>query len=183
MSGGGPPPIPVELVAHSSEWAMQAAAEAERLKSALGETLIAVHHIGSTAIPGIVAKPVVDLIPEVSSLAELDRARDSVAALGYDWWGEYGIAGRRYCTLADPATGKRIVQLHCFEAGSLDIPRHIAFRDYLRANPPKAKAYEEMKLKARDLHPQDSHSYSAAKSSWIVAMEDEAIRAREASDK
>jgi GrpB-like predicted nucleotidyltransferase (UPF0157 family) len=170
-----PAPIPVELVAHSPEWAKQAAAEADRLKIALGEVLLAVHHIGSTSIPGIVAKPILDLMPEVTSLEAFDAAKDSVVGLGYEWWGEYGITGRRYCTMTDATTGKRRVQLHCFAAGSPHIARHLAFRDHLRRHPDKAREYEAEKKRARDLNPHDSHAYTAAKSAWIVATEAKAI--------
>jgi GrpB-like predicted nucleotidyltransferase (UPF0157 family) len=72
--------LPVELVPHRAEWTAMAQAEAERLKSALGTLLIAVHHIGSTAIPGIKAKPIVDLIPLVSDIAALDTAAGKLEA-------------------------------------------------------------------------------------------------------
>ena len=170
-----PPPIPVELVPHSPAWATRAMEETARLKAALHEVLVAVHHVGSTSIPGIVAKPIVDLIPEVTSLEAIDAAKKQVVALGYEWWGEYGMAGRRYCTFADPMSGKRIVQLHCFPTGSPHITRHVAFRDFMRRHPDKARAYEAEKTRARDQHPDDSHAYMAAKSAWIAAVEAEAL--------
>lgn len=170
-----PPPIPVELVPHSPVWAERARCEAARLRDALGDVLITVHHIGSTAIPGIAAKPIVDLVPEVTGLAALDAAKERVVALGYEWWGEYGIAGRRYCSLTDPASGKRVVQLHCFASGSPHITRHLAFRDYMRRHPDRARAYEAEKMRARDLHPEDSHAYTDTKSAWIVAVEADAL--------
>ena len=170
-----PAPIPVELVPHSPAWAEHARCESARLRDAIGIALVAVHHIGSTSIPGIAAKPIVDLIPEVTSLEALDAAKERVVALGYEWWGEYGMAGRRYCTLIDPATGKRAVQLHCFATGSPHIARHLAFCDYMRRHPERARAYEAEKIRARDLHPTDSHAYTDAKSAWIVAVEAEAM--------
>lgn len=172
-----PPPIPVELVPHAPEWAAQAAAAGARLAGALGDVLVAVHHIGSTAIPGIAAKPILDLMPEVTDLAALDRRRAAVEALGYRWFGEYGLPGRRYCSLNDPATGRRLIQLHCFASGAPDIARHLAFRDHLRRHPEIARAYEAEKRRARALHPDDSHAYTEEKAAWIRAMEAEALAA------
>jgi GrpB-like predicted nucleotidyltransferase (UPF0157 family) len=165
-----PAPIKVELVAHTSDWAKLASDEMSRLTAALRPSVIAIHHIGSTAVPGICAKPILDLMPEVSALAELDAARPTVEGLGYEWWGEYGIAGRRYCTLNDSVTGRRMVQLHCFETGSPEIERHLAFRDYLRSNSEVAAEYNLEKRRCRDLHPDDSHAYTDAKSAWIESV-------------
>jgi GrpB-like predicted nucleotidyltransferase (UPF0157 family) len=111
-----PQPIPVILAAYDPDWPRMAAGHAERL-GVLGSTLVAVHHIGSTSVLGLAAKPIIDLMPLVTDLADLDRDRRCVEALGYDWHGELGISGRRYCTLSD-AAGRRIVQLHFFTAGS-----------------------------------------------------------------
>lgn len=80
-------PVKVELLAHDPAWARDAARESAVLAEALGPVLVAVHHIGSTAIAGIHAKPIIDLIPVVTDLLELDRCRDAVEALGYTWWG------------------------------------------------------------------------------------------------
>src|SRR5580658_3850089 len=109
-----PPPIPVILAKYDPEWPRLAAGHSRRLQ-ALGSALVIVHHIGSTSVPGLAAKPIIDLMPLVSDLAELDRLRGRVEALGYGWHGELGISGRRYCTLSDE-TGSRVVQLHFFKA-------------------------------------------------------------------
>src|SRR5712691_7315392 len=103
-----PPPIPVILAPYNPEWPQIAASHAERLR-VLGSILVAVHHIGSTSVPGLAAKPIIDLMPLVTDLAKLDRERRYVEALGYNWHGEFGISGRRYCTLSDEV-GTRIVQ-------------------------------------------------------------------------
>jgi GrpB-like predicted nucleotidyltransferase (UPF0157 family) len=163
--------IPVELVPHSPLWAGMAASEARRLESALGDVLLTVHHIGSTSIPTIMAKPIVDMIPIVTNLAALDAAMPRIVALGYKALGEFGIPGRRYCHWTNPATGKRQFQLHCFEAGSPQIARHLAFRDYLRAHPDKAREYEAEKIRAAALHPDNTLDYNAEKNDWIKATE------------
>jgi len=155
----------VELVPHDPAWAATAAAESARLAEAIGGTLIRIDHVGSTAIPGIVAKPTIDLMPIVKSLAELDTRRPYVEALGYVWRGEFGIPGRRYCIREE--AGRRLFHVHCNETGSPEIARTIIFRDYLRAYPEEARAYEAQKRAAATAHPADTLAYSNAKSGWI----------------
>ncbi len=168
-----PPPIPVFLAEYNPEWPKIAAKHAERLR-ALGPILVTVHHIGSTAVPGLGAKPIIDLMPLVTVLADLDRLRYRVQALGYNWHGELGISERRYCTFSDE-TGSRVAQLHFFEANSSHVERHIAFRDYLRAHLHVAREYENEKRRARKLYPDDSHAYTDEKAAWIQATEARAL--------
>jgi len=170
-----PEKLSVELHPPSPQWAEIAAAEAARLKSALGDVLLAVHHIGSTAIPGILAKPIVDLIPVVTNMPSLDAREDAIRALGYKWHGEFGLEARRYCTLTDAITGKRKVQLHCYATGAAGMPRHLAFRDYLRAHPQIAKDYEAQKVRAAALCPDDVLAYNDAKNDWIKCVERDAL--------
>jgi len=124
-------------------------------------------------LPGLIAKPIIDLMPLVTDLAALDLERGAVEALGYRWHGEYGIPGRRYCTL--DAGDRRVAQLHIFTMGAPEAHRHLAFRDYLRARPGIAAAYAEVKRRARDLHPGDSHAYGAEKQPWIDRAEAAAL--------
>lgn len=171
-------PIAVELVSHDPRWAEQAVAEADRLATALGPIALGVEHIGSTAIPGIHAKPIIDLLAAVSTLTALDARRLALEGLGYAWHGENGLVGRRYCTLSDQASGRRRIQLHCFAHGSPDIARHVAFRDHLRARPALAAAYDAIKRACRDRHPHDSYAYSDCKGDWIRRIEAAAVAAR-----
>jgi GrpB-like predicted nucleotidyltransferase (UPF0157 family) len=166
--------LAVELVPHRAEWREMARRESARLKQTLGNILVAVHHIGSTAIPGIKAKPIVDLIPEVRDLAELDAAMPKVVALGYECLGEFGLPGRRYCRLTDAITGKRKFQLHFYTSDAEGLPRHLAFRDYLLAYPAIAKEYEAEKIRAAALHPDDVMAYNDAKDGWIKRIERDA---------
>ena len=168
-------PALVRLVPHDPQWAEQAHAEVLALAAALGPNLLTVHHIGSTAIPGIVAKPVLDLMPVVVSLAALDLQQEAMETLGYRWRGESGLAGRRYCTRSDPATGRRLIQAHTYEDGAFEITRHLAFRDYLREHRDIAVAYEREKIRCRDLHAEDKSAYSDCKSDWIRLIEAKAL--------
>ena len=169
-----PPPIAVRLHQYDPSWAEAARREVERLTATVGEVIITVHHIGSTAIPGICAKPIVDLMPVVRNHAELEVSRSVIEKLGYVWWGEDGLPGRRYCTLDDRITGERKVQLHCYERTSSEIARHLAFRDYLRSRPDLARACEAEKTRCAELHALDSHAYTDCKSAWIRRIEAEA---------
>src|SRR5215510_11784826 len=143
----------IVLTEHSPAWAEEAAREGVRIASILVEIVVAVHHIGSTSIPGIRAKPVLDLMPLVTSLTALDAAESRMRDLGYEWLGEFGIAGRRFCRIDDSATGLRFANVHFFEAASDQVLRHLAFRDYLRAHPMIAREYEAEKLRCAALHP------------------------------
>ena len=170
-----PPPIRVEIVPHSAAWPESAQREIEQLTQALGPVLYGVHHIGSTAIPGLAAKRILDLMPVAADISLIDDAVPTLERLGYCGWGELGISGRRYFTRDDEA-GTRVVQLHCFPQGSPHVERHLAFRDYLRAHHAMASAYQSEKQRCSDLHPRDSHAYSDCKADWIIRVEAEALR-------
>lgn len=91
------------LAPHDPQWAARAAALVAELRAA-APVFAALHHIGSTAVPGLVAKPVIDLLGEVADLAALEAARPALEAAGWRWRGENGVVGRRYFTLDDPQT-------------------------------------------------------------------------------
>ncbi len=158
--------IPVHLVGYDPEWPKLAASQIERLRT-LEPTLVDAQHIGSTSVPGIIAKPVVDLVVLVRNIDELDRRRSDVEALGYGWHGEFGIEGRRFCTLDEPETGKRLVNLHCYRFDSDHARRQFIFRDYLRAFPEVAEAYSEEKRRAMALFPGNSTLYAEEKGGFI----------------
>jgi len=167
-------PHKVTIEPYDPQWPLKAAAIAQQLAKLLGDNLITVEHIGSTSIPGLAAKPVIDLLPIVRSLERLDRDQRKVIDLGYTWRGEFGINGRRLCGLST-ADGIRLVHIHFYGQGSEHILRHLAFRDYLLAHPHIAKEYEAEKRRAAQLHPDDSLAYNDEKAAWVQKHERAAL--------
>ena len=160
----------VEVIPHDPVWRDAFAAEAEKVAAALGENVVAVHHIGSTSIPHIYAKPVIDLLVEVMDIAEVEGRSAAMESLGYEVMGEYGIPGRRYFR-KDDEEGSRTHHVHAFEAGSAEAERHLAFRDYMVAHPEEAQAYSELKKKLAKAHPQNIDGYMDGKDAFIKEMD------------
>lgn len=160
----------VEVVPHNPQWRDAFEAEAKRVAVALGENMVAIHHIGSTAIPNINAKPVIDLLVEVRDIVQADSRSSAMASLGCEVMGEFGIPGRRYFRKDDPEC-TRTHQIHTFVVGSPEIDRHLAFRDYMIAHPTDALAYSELKRKLAEEHPQNIDRYMDGKDDFIQEID------------
>jgi GrpB-like predicted nucleotidyltransferase (UPF0157 family) len=170
----------IVLAGHDPRWATQFADEALLIGAALHGVMIELHHIGSTAIPGIAAKPVIDMLAVVTSLEALDRTSSSLESLGYESKGEFGMPGRRYFR-KDSASGIRTHQLHAFATGSAEIERHLSFRDYLRAHPAEARAYETLKVSLAAQSSDDARAYTEGKTAFIHEVERRAAEWRRGS--
>jgi GrpB-like predicted nucleotidyltransferase (UPF0157 family) len=160
----------VFLVPSDPRWPGEYARESSAVAAAIGEPLVAIHHIGSTAIPGIHAKPVIDILAAVGNLLRLDEQTPRLEALGYEALGEFGIPGRRYFR-KDDAAGNRTHQIHAFQLGSPQIERHLAFRDFMRAHRDCAEQYDALKQRLARQFPSDISSYTDGKDEFIRAMD------------
>ncbi|WP_396271101.1 GrpB family protein [Ideonella sp.] len=149
--------------------------ESERIRKALGYAVVAVHHIGSTAIREIFAKPVIDILLVVTDLQSLDQSELSMINLGYEAKGEFGIPRRRYFRRNSDA-GVRTHQVHAFQLGSPHIERHLAFRDYMNSNPAAALAYSDLKQQLALAHPTDMSAYMDGKDAFVKQHEAIALK-------
>jgi GrpB-like predicted nucleotidyltransferase (UPF0157 family) len=164
----------VTVVPHDPQWPAAFERAAREVKDALGESLVAIHHIGSTAIPGIHAKPIIDMMAVASELSFVDQHAERMRQIGYEALGEFGIAGRRYFR-RDSSAGVRTEQVHTFSAGSPHVLRHLAFRDFLRAHPDIAREYSQLKQRLAAAHALDLEAYMDGKDAFIRRTEAAAL--------
>jgi len=164
----------IEVVAYDPRWPEAFERAREELAAAWGANVMAIHHIGSTSIVGMYAKPVIDVLAVVDDQAILDDQARQIERLGYQVMGEFGIAGRRYFR-RDNATGKRTHQVHAFAKGSSHVKRHLAFRDFLRADAAVAAEYGALKQALAAAHPHDMEAYMDRKDVFIKEVERRAL--------
>lgn len=155
----------VVIVPYDDKWPEMFETESLLIKTLLGAVAVSVHHIGSTSVPGLSAKPIIDILVEVTDINELDAYNLAMVSAGYISRGENGIPGRRYFIKGG---GQRSHQVHAFAIGDLQVLRHLIFRDYLRKNRDIAGEYAEIKHSAALLSQNDVHRYSALKADFIA---------------
>ena len=161
------------FVEYSPQWPQLFHEEAQRWQMLLGDLLVKVHHVGSTSVPGLAAKPVIDLLPEVSDIAQVEARTQKIEEAGYRAWGEYGLPGRRFFT---KDTGEfRTENIHVYETGNHEIIRHVAFCAYLRDHDDDRIDYEAIKRAAYAQHPADIEGYCEFKDAWIKRVEPLAV--------
>jgi GrpB-like predicted nucleotidyltransferase (UPF0157 family) len=160
---------PLKLVAYDPAWPADFAAEAARINDALDARALRVEHIGSTSVPGLLAKPIIDIAVAVASAEVAEQCVAPLGALGYESRGMHGDdPARRYFVL--DRDGRRRVQIHMWILPAAGWDRHLRFRDLLRARPDLADAYAREKLRVADAVGWDKMAYSEAKSPFIEAL-------------
>jgi len=137
----------------------------DEIATALGPTALEIEHIGSTSVPGLAAKPVIDIDVVIPAESDLSLVIGQLSQLGYSYEGERGIEGRH--AFAQPS---RLPTHHLYicAAGNRELGRHIAFRDYLRANPDAARAYGLLKKRLANRFGSDREGYTNAKTAFIA---------------
>jgi GrpB-like predicted nucleotidyltransferase (UPF0157 family) len=135
----------VTVVPYDPEWPHRFDQEVTVLLAVFAGTNAAIEHVGSTAVPGLGAKPVIDVMIGLAHLAEAESRLPAFEAASYEYVQKYErqLPERRY--FRKPRLGPRTYHVHCVVKGSEFWVRHLAFRDYLRAHPESAAAYYELK--------------------------------------
>jgi len=162
------PRPPIEVVDYDESWPSRYEVEADRLREALGGVAIRVEHVGSTSVPGLAAKPTIDIQLSVPSFEPDDLYRVPLERLGYEQFPDPATPEHRIFVLPKGG-GPREVNLHVCEVGSEWERRHIAFRDRLRADGVARDEYASLKRELALTHGNDVESYADAKSDFIRA--------------
>jgi GrpB-like predicted nucleotidyltransferase (UPF0157 family)/GNAT superfamily N-acetyltransferase len=151
----------IEVVPYDPRWPETFAVEAAKIQAALGANCIKVLHVGSTSVPGLCAKPVIDMVPVVKDITLVDGTL--LEQLGFEGRGELGMLFRRYFS-------NRNCHLHVWEEGNPEIDKHLLFRNYLIAHPDELKRYEALKLSLAKTFRTDCISYTLSKDDLIKDM-------------
>ncbi|MCA9977962.1 MAG: GrpB family protein, partial [Anaerolineales bacterium] len=162
----------VELKTYDPEWLRQFEVEAERLTAVFQPNFVAIHHVGSTAVPGIKAKPIIDIMVVVRDIEQVDTINETMGQLGYIAKGENGIDGRRYFRKGSDAVHTH--HIHTFQDGHPEIARHLSFRDYLIAHPIVAQAYSRLKEDLAQRYKTEPPHYTNSKTDFIHEVDQKA---------
>jgi GrpB-like predicted nucleotidyltransferase (UPF0157 family) len=162
----------IKVVDYDPKWPIVFESERLLLQHTLGPIVEGIHHIGSTSVEGLAAKPIVDILLEAKSLELLDNSKLIFKSLGYEVMGEYGIPGRRYYRKGGDI---RTHQIHAFKTGDENVHRHLAFRDYLKVHPEVQLEYQNLKFELAKSCNNDIECYCDGKDDFVKKHEARAL--------
>ncbi|MFR6207488.1 MAG: GrpB family protein, partial [Bacteroides ovatus] len=163
----------IRVVPYDPFWEVEYENESQKIKNILKDILVEVYHIGSTAVKGLAAKSIIDIMPVVTNISLVDKHNKEFVAIGYECMGEFGIEGRRYFRKGGD---NRTHQIHIFEQSNhKDINRHIAVRDFLRTHPDIALEYGELKMELAYRFSEDIEGYCTGKDAFVKQLEKDAL--------
>ncbi|HIS14311.1 MAG TPA: GrpB family protein [Candidatus Ornithospirochaeta stercorigallinarum] len=166
-------PQHIIVVDYDPLWPLLFRKEADAISRILGDNLVLIHHIGSTSVPFLAAKPIIDIMPVVKDLSGVDAVSGEFVKLGYEYLGEFGIKGRRYLRKGGQ---ERTHQIHIFQMeDDTNILRHLAFRDYLRSHRDVAMEYAALKKDLAARFPYDIDGYCDGKDAFVKKIENLAL--------
>jgi GrpB-like predicted nucleotidyltransferase (UPF0157 family) len=158
---------PIEILPYDANWPVRFAAERSLLASLFDSATTLIEHIGSTAVPGLGAKPIIDLMVGIEALSEVVDRIPRLRAVGYEYVAEVESAFPERRFFAKPSRGAAQFHLHAVELSTPFWERHLLFRDILRSDPETAARYLALKLQLAVRFRQDREGYGAAKTAFI----------------
>src|SRR5262245_23544974 len=154
-----------DICDYDPQWPAMFEAERRRIQEKLGHLVREIHHVGSTAVPGMKAKPEIDLLIVVKSISDINAINSGMAELGYAVRGECGIEGRHY--YSKDTQGARTHKAHVCEISHSNVAHQIAFRDYMRDHPKDALEYTALKMRLAKSNSKGMAEYLEGKRNYI----------------
>ena len=155
---------PIKVEDYDPHWSEEFEMLRSRIALLLDELATAIEHVGSTAVPGLAAKPIIDIDILLRSVSDLPIVCTRLGSLGYEHRGDLGVAGRE--AFRTPP-GQFAHHLYVCPPGSQEYSRHIAFRDYLRSHPEDASAYAALKRNLAYEFATDREAYNQGKTEFV----------------
>ena len=162
---------PIEVVSYNPEWPRLFEEEAKRLRAGITEPVMCVEHFGSTSVPGMAGKPVVDLLFGADDMEHAHRIAEQIAKLGYENMGEVLVPGRVYLRRRGPLNFNAVVAVH---NGDLWL-YFVLVRDYLRTHPEEVEAYSKTKRQTFESGATMFLAYSYTKGPFLKQLAERAI--------
>jgi GrpB-like predicted nucleotidyltransferase (UPF0157 family) len=159
----------VGLADYDPKWPILYEEEKSSILGVIGDFIVDIQHIGSTAVPGLGAKPIIDIMVAICHLALIEKCVQPLQTIGYEYLGEYGIPGRHYFR-KPPGHPHSTHHVHVVERESDFWEQHILFRDFLRVHSDEAQRYYELKRELAAKFASDRHAYTDAKAVFIESM-------------
>jgi GrpB-like predicted nucleotidyltransferase (UPF0157 family) len=161
----------VIIVDYDPTWPQQFEEEKVHILATISDYITEVEHIGSTSIPGLGAKPIIDIMVVIRDPALVECCIEPLRTLGYEYMGEYGVPGRHYFRKpGGEAFEKRTHHLHMYEKGHEQRALHLLFREYLRMYPESARRYDLLKRELATTYASDREAYTEAKTEFIRSI-------------
>lgn len=157
---------PIELHPYDPDWAAAFFRERDAIAPLFPVQPILVEHMGSTSIPGLSSKPIIDLIVLVAELGDGRAAIPALEGIGYSFWADNPDKSKLYLVKGLPPAPRRSHHLHIYD-DEPEVRRHLIFRDHLRANPKAAAAYLQLKQDLAARYRDDREAYSSGKTAFI----------------
>jgi GrpB-like predicted nucleotidyltransferase (UPF0157 family) len=163
---------PVKVVDYDPNWPLLFEREKAEILSVIAKKVVAIEHVGSTAVPGLGAKPIIDIMVGIRHLSDAQTCIGPLETIGYEYVPEYenAIPERRYFRKGPSNMPNKHYHLHMVESGSDFWRRHLLFRDYLRAHPHAAGEYNKLKRELAAKYRFNREAYTEAKTSFIESI-------------